>query len=546
MPRLVLSVAQVREWETGYIERGVPGLVLMENAGRGAAHILGLRHGSHRAGSTTPTATRGSCVRCADERGLRDFRVLIVTGPGNNGGDGFVVARHLFSRNAEVRVLSSRMPGSLRGDARTMAEAFLACGGKVSPATPEAIAAAEADVVVDALLGTGITSPLEPSLAALIAAMNAHPAPKVALDIPSGLLGDSGAAALGPEGPTAVLAEQTLCFGHLKLGLLTTHGHAHGGRITVSHIGVPSGGPSPSAWLLEPSDAARALPHRLPTAHKGQAGHVGLVAGSPGMTGAAHLAAQAALSTGAGVATILTDSTTHERLDREVMEVMVRTVAPDESAWDLARIDSLVVGPGLGRSSLAEQLVQSALKQARTLAEKRGSFGVVIDADGLRSLGTNLDSLAALARASVRLVLTPHPAEAAALLACTTDEIESDRFSAARRLAEQSQATILLKGSRTIVAAPGEVPWVSALGSPCLATAGSGDVLSGCLGALLAEASRSGPLGAERTLELTTLGVALHGISGELFEQRHGAVGARATDILALLPDARKELSTLA
>ncbi len=256
--RPVLTASEMRAVDAQLIQAGVPGIVLMENAGRGAAHLIGLRDRSRReAHEVGPARTRslgGSCVRCADERALGGVTVAVVCGTGNNGGDGSVVARHLLARGAEVDVFLAEGEERLRGDAQLALAAFRAVGGRIHEAQREGLEQRLAGygLVVDALLGTGASRAPEGDLERAILAINACGRPVVALDVPSGLDATTGAR-LG----ACVRAEHTVTFGFLKTGLLTTSGFSAGGRVTLSHLGVPARLPEamePSAFLLEEDD----------------------------------------------------------------------------------------------------------------------------------------------------------------------------------------------------------------------------------------------------------------------------------------------------
>lgn len=539
--RAVLGVAEMQDFDSGLIARGVPGVVLMENAGRGAAHILGQKERPRTEGRARPTSVRGSCVRCADDRSLEGTDYLIVCGPGNNGGDGFVVARHLFGRGAHVRVLAVREASSLQGDARAAAESWLAVGGTVEAASPQTIRDFSGAVIVDALLGIGVRGPVDESLADLIVAMNEHPASVVALDVPSGFDADRGAVQEGPRGFVAVRAEQTITFGFIKRGLLTTFGHEYSGRITLANIGVPAhlpGDRPPAAYLTEEKDLSAWLSPRPMTLHKWQAGEVLIIGGSPGMVGAAHLSARAALRAGAGLAVIQTCAEGGRALEQEVLEVMTRPYDPSQVGHlDLGKARAVVLGPGLGRGPQAEEISRLA---HRALADDPRRL--VVDADGLRLSVGRLHKLRLLRESGVPLILTPHSGEAAALLDTTAARVESDRFGAAQTLADRSQAVVVLKGSRTIIAAPDRPPLVNALGSPCMATAGSGDVLAGILGALLAERPASEVLSVQATQELAALAVGLHGLAGEDFEREFGDSGCLASDLADRIPLVRRRL----
>ncbi len=543
--RPVLSREQMQAFEAQAIAAGVPGLVLMENAGRGAAHLIGLRGRSHQPrsqkegaeASPTKRGVGGSCVRCADERALSQLSVGIVCGPGNNGGDGFVVGRHLLGRSANVKVVLCVSEDSLKGDARSAYLSFLAVGGQIERAAKIAFEPwlAGCDLVVDALLGTGASRPVEGQFAEIVAAMNDSGRPIVALDVPSGLDADKGEI-LG----TAVRAEHTVTFGHLKTGLLTTQGYETSGRITVSHIGVPASLPEsvrPAALLVEEADIAGAIPRRSVSAHKKNTGHVAVVGGSPGMVGALRLAGIAALRTGAGLCTLVSVSEVIDQLERSVLELMTRRQGAEnaeESASFFDAVDALVIGPGLGRDKDALQRVRQGV-----LANKP----TVIDADGLRALEGHTEEL----RGHPALVLTPHVGEASGLLGCSSAEVEQDRYGAVRRLVERTGATVVLKGPRTLIGTPGGSTCVSVFGTPALASGGTGDVLSGVVAALLAVAERQGESALslrERSFQSAWLGVGLHGLAAEAWSHEGGDAGMVASDLLEWIPRVMKRLVT--
>lgn len=544
--RPLLSVQQMRLAEDRLIEQGVPSLILMENAGRAAAHLVGLRLRPRAEGLSRKSAIRGSCVRCADERALDAAHFLILCGLGNNGGDGFVVARHLRARGASVQVLGLAPFEQLKGDGAIMARAWLAVGGSYELATSEKIRAFREGLQIDALLGTGLSRPLEGALAELVQAMNENPTPIVALDIPSGLDAERGVVHEGVLGKVAVRAEHTICFGALKSGLLTTDGHAFGGRITLSGLGVPPfAEENPRAWLGEDDDLRAWLTPRSRIAHKGVAGHVAVVGGSSRMVGAAHLCARAALRAGAGVATIHTTAEARRELEAEVLEVMTCSYERGQEEMvraALGQAQAVALGPGWGRGEAAVALFRALFAVLPVEGWLPTSGGVVLDADALRLAVGHLEWLRAASAEGACLFLTPHPGEAAELLGLSIGAVEADRFAAVTRLAELTGATVVLKGSRTIVASPGRAPFVSAWGSPCLATAGAGDVLTGILVGLLTQRARSGLEKRLADAELALLAVGLHGKAGELFEAERGDSGCLASDIVELVPRVRTSL----
>lgn len=521
--RPVLSAEQMRAFDAQIIAAGVSGSILMENAGRGAAHLIGLKLRPRALGQAPHTGSNvaGSCVRCADERSLAGAKVLVLAGSGNNGGDGFVVARHLAARGAELTVLLSCPKERLSGNAQL---AFLAMEATQVRAvslfdSDFRAAIAEADCVVDALLGTGAERDISGPLRDVVDCVNSCSAYVVALDVPSGLHATTGAV-LG----VAVRAQHTVTFAHLKQGLLTTFGHEHSGNITLSHIGVPSVLPAeiePVAWLLEESDARARLPARAATTHKGTAGRVVVVAGSPGTIGAARLSSRAALRGGAGLVTICSAGEVISKLEEETAEVMTHAWAGDgpAAAEELlfSRAEALIVGPGLGQSDQAHTAVERVLLAGRP---------TVVDADALRFIAEAGRAFWTRHQLGAWCVLTPHPAEAAALLGVSTAEVENDRFGAVKELTDKYGTTVLLKGSRPLMCAPGRAPVVSAFGSPALATAGSGDVLCGILAAQLV-----GAAGVSTIFDRLLVAVALQGQAAELWTQENGDRGLLASEI---------------
>ncbi|WP_394842504.1 NAD(P)H-hydrate dehydratase [Pendulispora brunnea] len=461
----VLSRAQMRAFDARAIEVAhVPSIVLMENAGRGAAERI---------------------LAIAGKR-----RVVIVCGSGNNGGDGFVVARHLLLRGGDPSVFMCGKPEKLTQDARINRDAWVGVGGTVDllQKGPDLellrIELDGAAVVVDAMFGTGLDRAISGLAAEVIELLNTVHVKRVALDIPSGLDCDTGV----PLGPT-FQADLTLTFAQPKLGLLTPRGVRHTGELEVIHIGVPSEVPADvgySAQLLERADVARWLAPRTSDAHKYSAGHVAVLAGSPGKLGAALLVAHGTLRAGAGAATIVTWPEAVAALQSRVLEVMTASIDRDAVA---ASIDAalrskraVVIGPGFG----LDEPARAAL--AHVLASWRGPL--VLDADAITLLSHGDPRLAGVdfQRGSFPLagphILTPHAGELARLLETTSDKIESDRFGSATEAARRTGAVVLLKGAHSIIAAPDGRLVINVRGTPALATAGSGDVLAGIIGAL--------------------------------------------------------------
>jgi hydroxyethylthiazole kinase-like uncharacterized protein yjeF len=453
----VLSRAEARALDRAASERGgVASLQLMENAGRGAAETMLVEHS-----------------------GAKRFSVL--AGRGNNGGDGYVVARYLTAAGRRVRVLTTTDPEAVTGDARKNLDRFRSAGGTVERLVDGSLgtldaALAATDVVVDALYGIGLTRDLEGLDRAVVERLNASSVPVVALDLPSGLDADRGV----PLG-VAVRAKTTLTFAHDKRGLCTPVGAHHAGRVRVIDIGIPSELSKLAHFgsaMLEASDAASAFVARTSLSHKGSSGRVLVVAGSPGKVGAALLVAHAALRAGAGLVTIASHPDATSAVEARVLEAMTARVdraAPESSLAELLeRADAVVVGPGLGFDDLASRLVSHLTS--------RFAGKVVVDADAIAMFAGRAEELTA---SPGHLVLTPHPGEMSRLLGLSVEEVEADRFGALERAVELTKATVLLKGAPTLIGAPGEPIAVCPTGHPVLATGGSGDVLSGCLGALL-------------------------------------------------------------
>jgi NAD(P)H-hydrate epimerase len=453
----VISREEARALDRAASERGgVPSLTLMENAGQGSAQAI-----------------------LAEYAGAQRFTVL--AGRGNNGGDGYVVARHLAVAGRRVRVLTTTDPDAMSGDARTNLDRYRKEHGPVERIAEHSLAVLDealgaSDVAVDALYGIGLSRDVEGLDRAVIEHLNDSSIPVVALDLPSGLDADRGV----PLG-VAVRARLTLTFAHDKRGLCTPAGAEHAGRVRVLDIGIPPALSEATRFgsvLFEASDAAQSIVPRTRRSHKASSGRVLVVAGSPGKVGAALLVAHGALRTGAGLVTIATHPDAAGAVEGRVLEAMTVRVdpsAPEASLRELAEhADAVVVGPGLGFDPVATRLVRHF-----TVAF---TGKVVVDADAISAYAGRPEDLAPSAG---KLVLTPHPGEMARLLGLSTAAVEGDRFSAVARAVERTRATVLLKGAPTLVGAPGKPIAVCPTGHPVLATGGAGDVLSGCIAALL-------------------------------------------------------------
>jgi ADP-dependent NAD(P)H-hydrate dehydratase / NAD(P)H-hydrate epimerase len=488
LPFAVYSVADIREIERRAIEeRGVAGYELMKRAGAAAAAWL---------------RTRWPATR----------RVVVVCGLGNNAGDGFVVARLARSAGFDVRVLLVATPDRLKGDAARAAADYQAAGGAFESFDSDALA--DADVIVDALLGTGLDRLVTGEFLAAIEAMNSAGVPILSLDVPSGLDADCG----WPRGD-AVRATATMTFIGLKQGLYLGGGVDFTGALVCAGLDLPAdvfAGLPARLTRLGASDLERALPPRPRSAHKGLNGRLLLVGGGPGMAGAIRLAAEAALRVGAGLVYVATtpDNVGVVLAGRpEIIARGVTTVAELDALVALA--DAAVLGPGLGQTAWARTLWRRTLET---------SLPLVVDADAL-----NL--LAAEPSQRSNWVLTPHPGEAARLLGLAGPAlVQQDRLQATRDLARRYGAVAVLKGAHTLIATPAddEAVYVCDRGNPGMATAGMGDVLAGVLGSLLVQTRAL--VGSVRA------GVLLHALAGD----SAATPGERGTLAADLLPELRR------
>jgi len=492
-------------------ELKIPGLTLMENAGRGAADAI-LRR------------------LAADRRPLRSRRVAIVCGKGGNAGDGFVVARHLARRGVRCDVVLTTPPAEVRGDAATKLrdlQKVRVRPRQVSDAAALAPILARADLVVDALLGTGSRGAPEGFLAEAIDAMNASGRPIVALDIPSGLPADGGA-----PGRAAVRADQTVTFAGIKRGLVEWPGRDLAGAVSVAGIGVPADeiARGITTFELERDDVARHFPRRERGAHKGTYGHLLVVAGSVGKTGAAALAATGALRSGAGLCTVATPSSQQPIVASLVLEAMTEPLPEGTpgfagaAAWDtLAALidarDAVAIGPGLGLADDTRALARRLVAEARA--------PMVVDADALTAL---VDHLEVLRKASAPRCLTPHPGELARLLGVSVPDVQRDRIGAARAFALAHRVYVVLKGSVSVIADPDGTVLLNPTGNPGMASGGTGDVLTGVVGAFLARG-----LAARDALASA---VYLHGLAGDVAAERVGEESLIARDVIAALGEA--------
>ena len=487
LPYALYRAEQVRMLDACAIERfGIPGETLMERAG-------------------------AALWRLIERDWPQAGRLTILAGPGNNGGDGYVLARLARSAGRRVRLVRLGDHQRLSGAAAAAASAYADAGGQVStwPEWPEA-----SDLIVDAMLGTGLTRVVTGDMAAAINRVNQGRAPVLAVDIPSGLSADTGCI-LG----AAIRATATLSFIGLKQGLFTGDGPDRTGCIQFDALEVPAAVYASTVAAARrtdwPKEAARIAP-RSRTAYKGSCGHLLVVGGAPGMSGAARLCGEAALRAGAGLVTLATHPDHAALLNLARPELMVAAVSsPDQLAPLLERASLVALGPGLGRAPWGRALFEYLLQ-----AEVIGQRPLVLDADAL-----NL--LAEQPQRRDHWILTPHPGEAARLLACTTAEIAQDRFAAAAELQQHYGGAVVLKGAGTLIAsAAQQAPALCSQGNPGMASGGMGDALTGIIGALLAQGL---PLE-----QAASAGVCLHAAAAD-WAAREGERGLLASDLIAAL-----------
>lgn len=513
----VLNASQMREADRHTIhEIGIPSLVLMENAGRQVV----------------------AAIEAAYETAITES-VAVICGRGNNGGDGFVVARTLHQRGIDVSVFVIGSLADVRGDARLNLEILGRLGLNTVEITDEQAwelhfsEISQCGLIVDALFGTGLNAPLKGMLETVVADLNGAGVPIVSIDLPSGLSADTSDI-IGD----CIQASMTVTLAAPKLPLVLPPGETKAGDVVIADIGIPSevidGLEGPRIELLTRERIRELVEPRQPDSHKGDYGHVLIVAGSRGKSGAAHLAAMGALRSGAGLVTVATPRGCQPivaALGAEYMtdgldETVEGTVGGDAIEHVLAiENDVLAVGPGLGLDAETVQFVASLLD--------RSSGPLILDADALNALATDLDRLRGSEGRDI--VITPHPGEMARLAGVTTEDVQAHRIEVARDFATTRHVYVVLKGHRTVIATPEGHVFINPTGNPGMATGGSGDVLTGMIAAWLAQL-----LDAEAAC---TLAVYLHGLAGDLAEADEGEQAMSAGDVVAHLGDAILEVT---
>jgi NAD(P)H-hydrate epimerase len=514
----VLNAAQMREADARTIQEiGIPSIVLMENAGRQVVAALEASY------SDLPTR-----------------HVAVLCGRGNNGGDGFVVARTLHQHGVGVSVFVLASIADVRGDARMNLEIL----GRLGLTTVE-IANEQAwelhfseivkcNLIIDAVFGTGLKTPLSGMLETIVADLNGCGIPVVSVDLPSGISADT------PELiGDCIHAAMTVTLGAPKLPLVLPPAESCAGNVVIADVGIPTevleSVEGPRLELLTREDMRELVPPRELASHKGDYGHVLVIAGSFGKTGAAHLTALGALRSGAGLVTVATPKSCLPIVAAMAPEYMTAPLEEDDrgciAETSIEQVlalehDVIAIGPGLGTSDSVAAFVRALLE--------RGSSPLVLDADALNVLARDPSALTGR-DGSRGIIITPHPGEMARLVGRSTEEVQANRIDIARNLATSRHLYVILKGHRTLIATPDAKVLINPTGNPGMASGGSGDLLTGMIAAWLGQL-----LDTEAACKLA---VFLHGLAGDLAEADEGELAMTATDIAGHLGDAIMELT---
>ena len=527
-------------------EYGIAGTILMEKAGLAAASRInelffeneGNRH-------------KGIRHRGEDTKNREETKVIILAGSGNNGGDGLVVARILHNQGRDVTVFLSAKPEDLKGDAKINYLSAKKIGVKIYPInkffTRHSSLVTRHYLIIDALLGTGLNKDVRAPLSDAIKRVNKLKCPVISIDIPSGISSDSGQI-MG----CAVRSQYTVTFGLPKRGHLLYPGAEYSGKLYIEDIGFPQpllNSEKIKVNLIEKSDAVRLLPERPKYSYKGTYGHVLLIAGSKGKTGAAFMSAKACLRAGAGLVTIGVPESLMNVFQSRVTEEMVLPL-PDKGNGTLSykavdsilkflnkKINVLAIGPGISVDDEISKLVRALITESKV--------PLVIDADGINAIAgtTNV-----LKKSRVPVILTPHPGEMERLLLQTSDtrlqtpdhkykrtqysvrgtEIEKDRINTAISFSRKTKAYLVLKGTPTVIATPEGNAFINSTGNAGMATAGTGDVLTGMISAFLAQGMTP--------QDASMLGVYMHGLIGDIVAEKKGEHSLIASDIINAIP----------
>jgi NAD(P)H-hydrate epimerase len=507
----VATAEQMQELDRKAIEAyRIPGIVLMENAGRGATEVIS---------NTFPD--------------LQKMKIAIVAGKGNNGGDGFVIARYLLNRRISVKVYLLADSKGLRGDAETNFQIFQRMKGEVIsiPSSKDYQKMKKElekfDLLIDAIFGTGLDAEVRGYYREVIDHLNTLQKPIVAIDIPSGLDANTGK----PFG-TAVRASLTITFGLPKIGHVISPGLDYVGKLKLVDIGLPKKLVEEEriqTYLLENDEIRGWLSTpRRPDTHKGDYGHLLVIAGSVGKTGAAAMTCETALRIGAGLVTLAIPKSLNAIMEVKLTEVMTEPLPETpKQTLSLRAFSSIlrlcenkkavIIGPGIGTFKETQSLI---LKLIKTL-----NLPIILDADGLTALATQPKTLPTTNRS---LILTPHPGEMAKLIRSTPKDVQEDRISISRNFAQSHHVHLVLKGHRSLIATPKGEVFINPTGNPGMASGGTGDVLTGMIGGLICQGFD--------ILQSLQMAVYLHGLAGDEMAQELGEKSLIARDIIEKIP----------
>jgi len=510
MKHYLVTASEMQKMDKETIEIfGLPGIVLMENAGRCAVEYF-LSHFSN----------------------IHDKRIGIIAGSGNNGGDGFVMARYLISAGMDVILFLMTKSENLSGDARFNYERLMKMTICVIEIPDEESLNPQYDILcsrnmwIDALLGTGLRSKVRGRYRRIIKFLNVSGHPIFSIDIPSGLHADTGNVC-----GISVKANATITFGHQKIGQAMPKGEAHCGHLAIADIGIPkqiTESIAPKHYLLTPKTLNLSFHQRHSSAHKGTTGHVFVIGGSTGKTGAAIMTSQAAMRSGCGLVTMGVAASLNAIFESQCLETMTLPFTEETpgvlgiSAFDeIMRASEgkscIAIGPGLGTSLKTEKLVLKLIQEM--------TIPMVIDADALNVLAGNTEYLH---KAKTMHVLTPHPREMARLTGLSTQQIQADRLAFSRRFAQSHHVILVLKGEKTIIAHPEGSIAINPTGNPGMASGGMGDVLTGIIAGLVAQ-----NIGLNNAVETA---VFIHGMASDLLQKQMGRIGFLASDVINMLP----------
>lgn len=511
----LLTPERMSRYDRFAIERwGIPSAVLMENAGRNTYRLMKERYLKGRE------------------------KLAIFCGRGNNGGDGFVVARYALRDGLETEVFLIGKADELRGDAGLNMGLYSSIGGRITElieananqAVKDRIK--DADIIVDAIFGTGLTRPVEGPERMAIEEINSSGKPVIAIDIPSGIDGKTGAV-LG----TAIKATHTFTYAYPKIGQVIYPGAYHTGRLTVIDISIPETAEEElgiDAYLIDGKLLRGILKQRPPWSHKGTYGHLVVIAGSVGKTGAAAMASLAALKIGAGLVTLIIPKSLNPVMEVKLTEVMTYPVEDHGKGHFLidtyeAIVDfvkdktAIVIGPGLSQEPETMELVRRLYKTIE--------MPFVVDADGINAFKNHRDEIKKRGR---QAVFTPHPGELSRIIGLSTKEINEERLKAGKRFLEEEGANLVLKGARTVITGSDGRVYINPTGNPALAKGGSGDILTGFIGGLVAQGYS--------LIEASILGVYLHGYMADRWVEVNGSIDLLALDLLTGIGIAIEEI----